>query len=96
MPDDVAVKRPDARVPVKLHDEMAVAPDDVDVPPVGVGRAGDDAVPVAWPFVQDVGVVAVEVHWVTLGRNVSYGGRGGEEGRKDLRSGGAVPHNDPN
>ena len=49
---------------VKLDHEVAVAAHEMDVPPVRVGGAHYSAVPGAGAFVEDVEVVAVEVHWV--------------------------------
>ena len=49
---------------VKLDHEVAVAAHEMDVPPVRVGGAHDGAVPGSGAFVEDVEVVAMEMHWV--------------------------------
>ena len=58
MPSNVAVEWPDTWVvEVDLHDEVAIGTNELGIAALRVGSVDDCAVPLAYPFSQDVKVV---------------------------------------
>lgn len=70
VPGDVAVEGPDAGLGVELEDEMAIRADELDIAALRVGGSHDGAIPGAEAFVEDVEVVAVEMHGVARGNTI--------------------------
>lgn len=73
MPPDMAMKRPYTRIVcIKLQHQVPVGPDNLGVSSHGVGRADNRlTVPVAGAGGENVEVIPVEVHWVSVFSTVS-------------------------
>jgi hypothetical protein len=72
MPSNMAMERPNSRiVRIELHYHVTLRPNQLNIATLGVVAIGDgDPVPVSGPFVQNLHVVPVKMHWVRGGGGV--------------------------